>query len=173
VWAEVASMLYAVPYLGSAPNRGWCHGCADRITMVETVAVHEIEPEITALLADLKRRLERRFGDRFVALYLFGSRARGDHEPDSDVDVAVILDQKMPRPFDLTREILEPFDLTREILEPFDLTREILEETYDLLLETGYYIQPWPLEKGSLDDPLAHPDATISRAVRREGVSIA
>ena len=56
-----------------------------------------IEPEIADLLADLKRRLERRFGDRFVALYLFGSRARGDHEPDSDVDVAVILDQKMPR----------------------------------------------------------------------------
>ena len=50
-----------------------------------------IEPEIAALLADLKRRLERRFGDRLVALYLFGSRARGDDEPDSDVAVAVLL----------------------------------------------------------------------------------
>jgi predicted nucleotidyltransferase len=45
--------------------------------MAETVAAeHEIEPQIAALLADLKRRLERRFGERFVALYLFGSRAR-------------------------------------------------------------------------------------------------
>ena len=96
-----------------------------------------IEPAIAALLGDLKRRLERRFGDRFVALYLFGSRARGDHDPDSDVDVAVILDQKLPR--------------------SFEVTREILEDTYDLLLETGYYIQPWPLEKGSLDEPAAHP----------------
>jgi predicted nucleotidyltransferase len=99
--------------------------------MAETIAAeHEIEREIAALLADL----ERRFGERFVALYLFGSRARGDHEPESDVDVAVVLDQEMPR--------------------PFDVTREILEDTYDLLLDKGYYIQPWPLEKGSLDDPM-------------------
>ena len=121
--------------------------------MIETVvAKHRIEPEIAALLADLKGRLERRFGERFVALYLFGSRARGDAEPDSDVDVAVILDQAMPR--------------------PFDMTREILEDTYDLLLETGYYIQPWPLEKGSLDDPAGHHYPRISRAVRREGIRI-
>ena len=112
-----------------------------------------IEPEIAALLADLKRRLERRFGDRFVALYLFGSRARGDHDPDSDVDVAVILDQKLPR--------------------TFEVTREILDDTYDLLLETGYDIQPWPLEKGSLDAPDRHPHPAISRAVREEGLAVA
>src|SRR5918994_3860502 len=81
-----------------------------------------IDPKVADTLTDLKRRLERRFGDRFVALYLFGSRARGDHEPDSDVDVAVVLDQEIGR--------------------PFDLTREILEDTYDILLETGHYIQP-------------------------------
>ena len=111
-----------------------------------------IEPELAALLADLKRRLERRFGDRFVALYLFGSRARGDHDPDSDVDVAVILDQKLPR--------------------SFEVTEQILEDTYDLMLETGFYIQPWPLEQGSLDDPPAHPHPQISRAIQREGVRI-
>jgi antitoxin ChpS len=111
-----------------------------------------IDPKVADILTDLKRRLEHRFSDRFVALYLFGSRARGDHEPDSDVDVAVVLDQEMPR--------------------PFDLTREILEDTYDILLETGHYIQPWPLEKGSLDDPPAHPHPRISRVVRREGIRI-
>jgi uncharacterized protein (UPF0332 family)/predicted nucleotidyltransferase len=121
--------------------------------MAETVAAeHAIEPKIAELLADLERRLERRFGERFVALYLFGSRARGDHDPDSDVDVAVVLDQELPR--------------------PFDVTREILEDTYDLLLDTGYYIQPWPLEKGSLDDPLSHPYPQISRAVLRDGTRI-
>jgi uncharacterized protein (UPF0332 family)/predicted nucleotidyltransferase len=123
------------------------------MTMAETATAERvIEPEIADLLADLERRLERRFGDRFVALYLFGSRARGDDEPDSDVDVAVVLDQAMPR--------------------PFDLTREILEDTYDLLLETGYHIQPWPLEKGSLDDPTSHPYPQISRAVLRDGMQI-
>ena len=120
--------------------------------MAKVLAEPKIEPEIAALLAELERRLERRFGARFVALYLFGSRARGDHEPDSDVDVAVVLDQEMP--------------------QPFDVTREILEETYDLLLDTGYYIQPWPLEKGSLDDPRSHPYPQISRAVLRDGARI-
>jgi predicted nucleotidyltransferase len=76
--------------------------------MAQTVtAEHKIEPEIAALLAALKRRLERRFGERFVAIYLFGSRARGDHEPDSDVDVAVVLDQEMPRPFDAKCQLLD------------------------------------------------------------------
>jgi uncharacterized protein len=111
-----------------------------------------IDPEIAALLADLKRRLERRFGDRFVALYLFGSRARGDHDEDSDVDVAVILDQKLP--------------------PSFAVNEEIIDVTYDLMLETGFYIQPWPLERGSLDDPLAHPHPQISRAIRRDGIRI-
>jgi uncharacterized protein len=120
--------------------------------MVEAVSGRTIEPEIASLLADPKRRLERRFGDRFVALYLFGSRARGDHEPDSDVDVAVILDQKLP--------------------QSFEVTREILEDTYDLLMETGFYIQPWPLEKGSLDEPAAHPHPRISRAIQRDGIRI-
>ena len=52
------------------------------------------------------------------------------------------------------------------------MTREILEDTFDLLLETGYYIQPWPLETGSLEDPVAHHYPRISRAVRREGIRI-
>jgi antitoxin ChpS len=112
-----------------------------------------IEPEILAVLKDLKRRLRRRFGDRLDGLYLFGSRARGDAEPDSDIDVAVILKGRLPE-------------------SPFGVTREILEDTYDLLLETGLDIQPWPLEEGSLDEPEAHPYATVSRAVRREGVAV-
>ena len=123
--------------------------------MVETVAAeHQIEPEIVALLADLKCRLERRFGEGFVALYLFGSRARGDAEPDSDVDVAVLLKGRLPE-------------------RPFRVTREILEDTYELLLlQTGLDIQPWPLEEGSLDEPEAHPYPTISRAVRCEGIVV-
>ncbi|MGH6942694.1 MAG: nucleotidyltransferase domain-containing protein, partial [Geminicoccaceae bacterium] len=84
------------------------------------IAKRDIDPAIADLLADLKRRLERRFGDRFVTLYLLGSRARGDHEPDSDVDVAVVLDQDMP--------------------QPFEAKDQLLDDTYELMLETGYYI---------------------------------
>ncbi len=87
-----------------------------------------------------------------MALYLFGSRARGDHEPESDVDVAVVLDQRMPR--------------------AFRAKCQLLDDTYELMLDTGYYIQPWALEKGALERPDAHPSPQISRAVLREGLKI-
>jgi len=48
--------------------------------------------EVDEALRQLKRELEELYGDRLKGLYLFGSRARGDAEPDSDVDVAVVLD---------------------------------------------------------------------------------
>jgi len=41
----------------------------------------------------LLRELRAAYGGRLVDLYLFGSRARGDHDPDSDVDVLIILDE--------------------------------------------------------------------------------
>ena len=62
----------------------------------------------------------------------------------------MILDQKLPR--------------------SFAVHEEIIEITYDLMLESDFYIQPWPLERGSLDDPNAHPDPRISRAIQREGI---
>lgn len=48
-------------------------------------------PAETAALADLRRWLEDRFGDRLRALTLFGSRARGDAHAHSDVDVLVVV----------------------------------------------------------------------------------
>jgi uncharacterized protein len=45
----------------------------------------------THLRSELRAELTRRVGDRFVGAYLFGSRARGEARPDSDVDVLVVL----------------------------------------------------------------------------------
>jgi predicted nucleotidyltransferase len=47
--------------------------------------------KLTAILAELRRRFEALYGARLVQMLLFGSQARGDAEPGSDIDVLVVL----------------------------------------------------------------------------------
>ncbi len=42
------------------------------------------EEVLRSSLRELDRRLKAKFGERYSKLILFGSRARGDHQPDSD-----------------------------------------------------------------------------------------
>jgi len=44
------------------------------------------------ILAEFRRGLEEIYGPRLAGLVLFGSQARGDALPDSDIDVMVVLD---------------------------------------------------------------------------------
>jgi predicted nucleotidyltransferase len=48
---------------------------------------------VRRVLAELRPGLERIYGPRLRGLYAFGSRARGDGAPDSDLDVLVVLDR--------------------------------------------------------------------------------
>jgi uncharacterized protein len=43
-------------------------------------------------ISDLKDGLAPLYGERLKGLYLFGSYARGDARPDSDLDVLIVLD---------------------------------------------------------------------------------
>jgi predicted nucleotidyltransferase len=45
----------------------------------------------TVLLTELRREWSLLLGGQFSAAYLYGSRARGEHRPDSDVDVLVVV----------------------------------------------------------------------------------
>jgi uncharacterized protein len=45
----------------------------------------------------LRRELEAIYGARLKRALLYGSRARGDHGPDSDYDVLVVLDGPLDR----------------------------------------------------------------------------
>jgi predicted nucleotidyltransferase len=47
--------------------------------------------KVRGVLVELRRRLKELYGDRLVKLVLFGSQARGDAAPDSDIDVLVVL----------------------------------------------------------------------------------
>ncbi len=47
--------------------------------------------DLKPILADIRGGYEALYGDRLADLVLFGSRARGEAEPDSDIDVLVAL----------------------------------------------------------------------------------
>ena len=51
-----------------------------------------VDEAITKAVAGYRRV----FGERLAQVWLFGSRARGDHRPDSDVDLLVVLHEEGP-----------------------------------------------------------------------------
>jgi predicted nucleotidyltransferase len=49
-----------------------------------------------AAIADYLRRVTRAYGDELVSVFLFGSRARGDAGPASDIDLLVLVRSDSP-----------------------------------------------------------------------------
>lgn len=50
---------------------------------------------LETILTDLRSRLKALYGLRLDRVILFGSRARGDAEPDSDIDVMIVLKERV------------------------------------------------------------------------------
>jgi antitoxin ChpS len=107
---------------------------------------------LRSALAELDRKLHARFGRRYCRLILFGSRARGDNRPDSDADVAVVMHE--------------------HITHRWALKRAIIQETYPILLETGLYIQAWPLAEADLENPDKSSNPTLLQNVVRQGITL-
>jgi len=100
-------------------------------------------------LEDYVSAVRRHYGPRVVDVLIFGSRARGDARPESDADVAVILDDGDWR-----------FWTEKMLLAGL---------AYDVLLKHGLYVQPWPIERSAWQSPATHPKRRFIEAIRREG----
>lgn len=97
------------------------------------------------LLVEIRRRLERVHGSRLRGVVLYGSEARGQAGPDSDVDVLVLL--------------AEPIHYARDL-------ETNIKALYALTLELGRPISPKPVSASEYETY----DCPLYRAVHEEGV---
>ena len=84
-------------------------------------------PSERKALDDYVAAVRKHYGTRLVDILIFGSRARGDARPDSDADLAVILEDGDWKFWD----------------EQMFLSGL----AYDVLLDSGLWIQPWPVSR--------------------------
>ena len=76
------------------------------------------ETRIEELLTKLRRGFEYLYGDRLVRIYLFGSYARAEATPESDVDILIVLDE-VP---DYGQEIERTGHLVSELSLEYDVS---------------------------------------------------
>jgi predicted nucleotidyltransferase len=110
------------------------------------------DPQVDEALAQFAAATRNHYGDRLHGVYLFGSRARGDHRVDSDVDVAVVL---------------EDGDWI-EWKERWNLNRI----AYEHCLESGIVIQPWPFSTSRWQGQNLQSSTGLIGSARRDAVPI-
>jgi uncharacterized protein len=115
---------------------------------VEDILRPPTEAEVEAALKRFAADVRRHYGDRLKGLYLFGSRARGDHGPYSDADVAVVLRDP-------------PWDFWPEL-------RALADPSYDRVIEDGVEVQGWPVPESSWRSPEKHYNPSLIRAMQRD-----
>lgn len=88
-------------------------------TVVVLEAITEVRPVPDPVGVDVARRMEAGlrtiYGKRLRGVFLYGSRARGDQLPDSDVDILVVLDQLGPYGQELARTSALASDLSLDV----------------------------------------------------------
>ena len=92
--------------------------------------------EKDALLLELTQMLRKELGEDLKHLILFGSRARGDHAPDSDYDCLLVVSQVTPKIVttidQVAGELLFNYSVVFSII-PISETRYLSEPHHPLL----------------------------------------
>jgi predicted nucleotidyltransferase len=110
------------------------------------------EGDVQAALHRFEAALRDRFGTDLSRVLLFGSRARGDARPDSDVDIAVIF-QRLPE-------------------TGASVASELGEIAYAPLVDLGVEIAPIAVTESELNDPSRSTNPALIHALLREGVEV-
>ena len=111
------------------------------------LAMKFLDPDTESAVRDFLARIPADI--RLDRAILFGSRARGEHRPDSDADVALILHERGDDGMTLMM---------------------LAELAYYAYLDTGIMVQPVPIAIEDWLNPAAFPRPGFLRNVAREGI---
>jgi predicted nucleotidyltransferase len=127
------------------------------ISRLADKALSSPAPPKPALDADTERaarafmqRIEGRYSVREGILY--GSRARQTHSPDSDADIAVVLNG--------------------EGGNRWEVVRDLSGIAFDIMLETGIRVQALPLWESDLKRPEQFSNPALIANIQREGLRL-
>jgi predicted nucleotidyltransferase len=118
--------------------------------MATSSASHREQPDAQRVAAAFLGKLSGTYN--VAQAIMFGSRARGTHRPDSDLDLAVVL--KGPR---------------QDFLET---KLDMAGIAFDVLMETGVLVQPFPLWDGDLAHPERCTNPALIRTIAKDGIRI-
>jgi len=110
----------------------------------------ELDPETARAARLFVRRIAQEYD--VVEAILFGSRARRSHRPDSDADVAVLLRGEHQR------------FLTTKLA--------MADVAFEVLLETGIRVQPFPIWEDEWDQPENYANPRLLANVATEGIRL-
>ena len=120
----------------------------------------DIESDTYAALQQFIHRISEHANRAIVDIILYGSRARGDHEAESDVDVAVIVE-----------------DDGTDIERMRKIRYELIDHAYETMLalftkDVLLRIQPLPIPKEHWDDPSLFQNPYLIQNIQQEGISV-
>ena len=87
-----------------------------------------------------------------AGVILFGSRARGDHRPDSDVDLALLLRGQKSN--------------------PLPIVSHMAGIAADVMLDTGILVEAWPIWLDDWEHPERATNPDLVHNIRREGIAL-
>ena len=116
--------------------------------MIKTTSM--IDPQTANAAKVFLERISKRFP--FDHAILFGSRARNTHRPDSDADLAIIMNDRSGN--------------------RSERAVSMAGIAFDVMLDTGVLVQALPLWRNELAHPEQFSNPALVNTIRREGIRL-